>query len=147
MNTPQFEWSRAHVTQHPQPVPPIYQPEVAADAIRWIAHHDRREMWVGVPTVKAIIGARFASGIADRVLAATGFKSQLNPDMPFRPSRPNNLWFPVKGGFEARGPFSDGARRHSPQVFMSKHRAGLAALIGGLAAAVGAYFAMRPEHV
>src|SRR5262249_50312901 len=69
LNTPQFTWSRAKLPHSPQPVPPIFQPEVAADAIVWAASHPRREVMVGWPTVKAIVGNAVAPSVADRYLA------------------------------------------------------------------------------
>ena len=71
LNTPQFDWVRTRLHKHPQPVPPIYQPEVAARAIAYAAEHPRRELWVGLPTVYTILGEKFASGLMDRYLGRT----------------------------------------------------------------------------
>ncbi len=134
VNTPQFGWVKSRLPNKAQPVPPIYQPEVAADAIHWAAYHDRRELWVGVPTVKAIIGNRLAAGLLDGYLGRTGYASQ-QTDEPEDPNRPHNLWSPVPGDHGAHGRFGDRARDFSPQTWAAKHRTatwGLAA--AGLAA-------------
>ena len=96
LNTPQFTWSRAKLPRAPQPVPPIFQPEVAADAIVWAARHPRRELMVGWPTVRAIVGNAIAPGLADRYLARNGYDAQ-QTDEPVDPDRPDNLFEPVAG--------------------------------------------------
>ncbi len=120
MNTPQFDWCKVHVSRHPQPVPPIYQPEVAAEAIVWAAHHRRREVYVGLPTVIAIVGNKIAPGLADRYLAWT-YGSQLTNHV-VDPNRPNNLFKPLPGDYGAHGSFSNRAYQSSPQFWLSKHR-------------------------
>ncbi len=147
MNTPQFGWVKSRLPNKAQPVPPIYQPEVAADAIFWAAHNERREIWVGTPTVKAILGNRVAPGLLDRYLAASGFKSQ-QTDEPEDPSRPDNLWEPVAGDHGAHGTFGEEAAAASPQLWASLHRrtltvgtllaAGAAMVMGVLATRDGA---------
>lgn len=121
MNTPQFGWVKSRLPRKPQPVPPIYEPEVAAEAIHWAAHHRRRELWVGGPTVEAILGNRLAPGLLDRYLGATGYDSQ-QTDEPDDPSRPNNLWEPVPGDHGAHGTFDARATYSSPQTWASTHR-------------------------
>ncbi len=96
MNTPQFDWVKSRLPRRAQPVPPIYEPEVGAEAVYWAAYHQRRELWVGAPTVMAIIGNRIAPGLLDRYLAATGVDSQ-QTDEPEDPDRLDNLWAPVPG--------------------------------------------------
>src|SRR6266702_8174613 len=91
VNTPQFNWCRTKLPNHPRPVPPIYQPEVAAEAVYWAAHHRRREIDVGFSSVKAIAGNKLAPRLADWYLARTGYKSQQIQDMPVN-SRPDNLY-------------------------------------------------------
>jgi short-subunit dehydrogenase len=130
LNTPQFTWSRAKMPHAPQPVPPIFQPEVAADAIVWAAAHPRRELMVGWPTVKAIVGNAVAPGIADRYLAKTGYDSQ-QTDEPVDPGRADNLFEPVSGTQGAHGPFDDQARGRSLELWARTH----GGKIGGLAAA------------
>lgn len=121
MNTPQFGWVKSRLPRKPQPVPPIYQPEVAAEAIHWAAHHRRRELWVGMPTVQAILGDRVAPGLLDRYLAATGFDSQQTGE-PEDPNRPDNLWTPVAGDRGAHGTFDSRATDHSEQLWAATHR-------------------------
>ncbi len=138
MNTPQFSWCRTRLARHPQPVPPIFQPEVAARAIVWAASHNRREVYVGGPTVEAIYGQQLAPSFADRYLAKHGFESQQTSD-PVAAGRPDNLFAPVPGDFSAHGIFDDRARSFSVQSKLARHR-GVAALTGaalaGLALAV-----------
>jgi len=135
LNTPQFTWSRAKLPRSPQPVPPIFQPEVAADAIVWAAAHPRRELMVGWPTVKAILGNAIVPGLADRYLARTGFDAQ-QTDEPVDPNRLDNLFEPVPGDQGAHGPFDERSRSRSIQLPLAKHRipllAGLAALAGAI---------------
>jgi NAD(P)-dependent dehydrogenase (short-subunit alcohol dehydrogenase family) len=138
MNTPQFEWVKSRLPRKARPVPPIFQPEVAADAIFWAAHHDRRELWVGGPTVQAILADRMAPGLLDHFLAHTGYDSQQTGE-PEDPNRPDNLWRPVAGDRGAHGRFGDRAADRSPQLWAATHRRSLTlgALLGvgvGLAA-------------
>src|SRR4051794_11146327 len=88
-----------------QPVPPIYEPEVAARAIYWAAHHRRRQVNVGLPTLEAVIGNKFIPGLLDRYLGRTGFAAQ-QTDEPRDPEAPNNLWKPVAGDWGAHGTFA-----------------------------------------
>jgi short-subunit dehydrogenase len=135
VNTPQFDHCRTRMPKQPQPVPPIYQPEVAADAIAWAARTGEREVYVGAPTWKTIWGERIAPGFADRYLAKNGFKSQMT-DEPIN-GRPDNLFAPVEGDPGAHGRFEKGSRRRSPLLWLGKHRRalGAAALAGAGAAA------------
>lgn len=128
MNTPQFSWCRSKLPRHPQPVPPIYQPEVAAEMIVWASKHQRREIFVGAPTVIAIEGNKIAPGFADYFLGETGFDSQQTSE-PVRPDRPDNLFEPLAGDFGAHGIFDARAHGSSPQIWFEKHR-GVAALAG-----------------
>lgn len=142
-NTPQFGWVKSRLPNKAQPVPPIFQPEVAARAIYWAAHQRRREVFVGFPTMLAIIGDRIAPGFADRHLARSGFKSQ-QTDEPRDPSQPHNLWDPVRGDHGSHGAFDSRSRDSSVQLWISMHRraitmAGLG--LGGATAAIVA--AMR----
>jgi len=138
MNTPQFGWVKSRLPRKAQPVPPIYQPEVAADAIFWAAHNERRELWVGAPTVKAILGDRVAPGLLDRFLANMGYDAQQTSE-PEDPNRPDNLWQPVAGDHGSHGTFGDRASDRSPQLWTAIHRKSVTvgALVGiglGLAA-------------
>jgi hypothetical protein len=133
LNTPQFGWTKSRMPRKSQPVPPIFQPEVAAEAIYWAAHDDRREVYVGMPTVEAIIGDKVAPAMLDRYLARTGYEGQ-QTDEPADPNRQNNLWEPVSGDHGAHGDFDDRAAERSLQLWANMHR-GLLALAGvGIAA-------------
>jgi NAD(P)-dependent dehydrogenase (short-subunit alcohol dehydrogenase family) len=134
LNTPQFTWSRAKLPRQPRPVPPIYQPEVAADAVVWASRHPRRELRVGWPTVKAIVGNAVAPGLADRYLAANGYDAQ-QTDSPVEPGRRDNLFEPAPGDQGAHGPFDENARTRSVQLFATKHRGPLLAGASALALA------------
>ncbi|MFW5950606.1 MAG: SDR family oxidoreductase [Gemmatimonadota bacterium] len=138
LNTPQFEWVRSRLDRKPQPVPPIYQPEVAADAVHWAAHHRRRTLLVGLPTVQTVLGERLAPGALDHYLAHNGFGAQ-QTDEPESPDRADNLFEPVAGDFAARGRFDDRARSASPQLWASKNR-GRLALAGAIVAVAAAWF-------
>lgn len=138
LNTPQFEWVENRLPGQPQPVPPLYQPEVAADAIVWAADHDRDELWVGTPTVKAILGNRLVPRRLDRVLARTAWDAQMT-DEPADPDREDNVWEPVDDDrdFGAHGRFDGKARNYSPQLWVTTHRSSVAALAAGLALLAG----------
>jgi NAD(P)-dependent dehydrogenase (short-subunit alcohol dehydrogenase family) len=139
LNTPQFLWSKSRLPNQAQPVPPIFQPEVAAEALHFAAHHRRRSIDVGMPTVKAILGNKVIPGLLDRYLARTGYASQQTSE-PKDPHRPDNLWKPVPGDFGAHGPFDARARPRSAELWLSLHRraVGLAALSAVGLAALGA---------
>ena len=132
INTPQFRWEKSRLPRETQPVPPIFQPEVAAGAILHCIDHPRRELYVGWPTVKTIVGNKLSAGYVDRYLARHGYDSQQTRE-PRDPSRPYNLWEPVPGDHGAHGVFDDRARRFSWQLWASEHR-GLLALTGAVAA-------------
>jgi NAD(P)-dependent dehydrogenase (short-subunit alcohol dehydrogenase family) len=131
LNTPQFSWGRTKLPREPQPVPPIFQPEVAAEAVVWASHNPRRELWVGWPTVQAIVGNKIAPGLLDLYLARTGFDSQQTDD-PVLPDRPDNLFDPSPGDFAAHGRFDDRSKPRSLQLWATTHRRWL---LGGAAAA------------
>jgi NAD(P)-dependent dehydrogenase (short-subunit alcohol dehydrogenase family) len=138
LNTPQFGWVKSRLPRRAQPVPPIFQPEVAAEAIYFAAHHPRREFYVGAPSVAVIVGNRFVPGLLARYLADTGYDSQ-QYDGAEDPNRAHNLWQPLPGDHDAHGAFDVRAKDSSPQLWMSEHRAlitfGVAALaISGLIA-------------
>ncbi len=128
LNTPQFSWSRSKMPRKAQPVPPIFQPEVAADAIYFAAHHRRRQMLVGMPTVIAVVGNKLAPGLGDHYLARTGFESQ-QYDGQKDPGRADNLFAPADDERDhgAHGSFDDRAHARSFQLWASMHKwAGLA---------------------
>jgi short-subunit dehydrogenase len=134
MNTPQFGWSKSRMSRKAQPVPPIFQPEVAATAIEFASRHFRREWNVGLPTVEAILGQKIAPGLLDRYLGRTGYDGQLTREIE-DPGRDNNLWEPVNTDPGAHGSFSDRAHPVSWQARLSRHRRLCA--IGGLMAVAG----------
>jgi len=133
MNTPQFDWVKNRMPRRPQPVPPIYAPEVAADAIVWAARHRRREISVGASTAVAIWGNKFASALGDRYLAKTGYDSQ-QADEPDDPTRPDNLWAPVAGDHGADGRFGDRATHRSPQTWINERLPAAAMVVAAGAA-------------
>lgn len=133
LNTPQFDWCRSRLPNHPQPVPPIFEPELGAEAVFWAANHRRRELYVGLPTVVSILGTKLVPGLLDRYLGKTGYDSQQTDD-PVAPGRPDNLFEPVPGDFGARGSFTTRAHAHSPQFWATTHRTWL---LGIAAAALG----------
>lgn len=138
VNTPQFSWARSHMPYHPQPVPPIFQPEVAADAIVYAANHpQRREYWIGMNSVKAILGNRVAPGLLDRMMAEQAWSGQFT-NQPISPSRGDNLFTPVDGMHATRGIFDDRSQSYSMQAALGRHKWALA---GGAAAACLAFAA------
>jgi short-subunit dehydrogenase len=143
MNTPQFEWVKSRLPHRARPVPPIYSPEIAADAIVWASEHGRREVYVGLPTAVAIMGNKVAAGLGDRYLARTGFDSQQTREWE-DPDRQDNLWRPVDDirDFGPHGRFAARAKHRSWQLWMTEHRAAVAAMA---VAAVIAGRVLRPD--
>jgi NAD(P)-dependent dehydrogenase (short-subunit alcohol dehydrogenase family) len=141
VNTPQFNWCRSKLPKHPQPVPPIYQPEVAGEAVYWAAQHRRREVVVGFSSMKAIVGNKLVPRFADWYLARTGFRSQQDQNMPAG-ERAGNLFDPVPGG-STHGSFDERARPRSYQLWATTHRALLATTAGFVTAVLGARAARR----
>lgn len=131
MNTPQFDWARNKTGHRAQPVPPIFAPEVAARAILFAATHARREIWVGFPTVRAIVANRLFPGLLGRYLAGAGYRGQL---MAARqdPAAPGNLFAPVAGPWAADGRFRAQARHGAWEMWTSRHRDELVAVGLGL---------------
>lgn len=123
MNTPQFTWVKSRLPGLPQPVPPIYEPEVGARMVLHaaITNSPRREYWVGGSTVKAIVGQKIVPGLLDSFLGKNGYESQqrYSPDSP---DRPHNLWQPVNSGLGAHGPFDERSRTFSLETQISRHR-------------------------
>lgn len=131
VNTPQFGWVLSRLPREPRPVPPIYQPEVAARAVVYAADHPgRREYWVGETTTATLLANAVAPGLLDRYLARTGFESQ-QTHRPRDPDRPENLWRPADGpegtDHGAHGSFDARSHSRSPQVWASQHHGLLAA--------------------
>ena len=134
LNTPQFSWVKSRLPRKALPVPPIFQPEVAAEAIVWAAHHDRRSLMVGWPTVEAIVGNKIAPGLLVAYLARTGIDAQMTGE-PEDPGRSDNLWEPVDAGHDrgAHGTFDRRSSATSWQLWANMHRGWLALAGGGLA--------------
>ncbi len=124
-NTPQFDWARTRLDKKPQPMPPIFQPEVAARAIVWAAGQRRREVCVGFPAVKAIWGNKFFPSVADKVLEKDGYEGQKD-DVPLPADRPDNLFEPVDADLGSHGRFDSEARNHSRQLWLTMHRGAVA---------------------
>jgi short-subunit dehydrogenase len=128
LNTPQFGWVKSRLPRKAQPVPPIFAPEVGARAVVWAATHRRREIYVGWPTVKAILGNKLFPSLLDHFLAKTGYDSQ-QYDGSEDPNRPHNLWSPVTPPADGRGNFSDREQKWSTQLWTTLHRNAIAAAI------------------
>jgi len=136
LNTIQFNWVRSRLPHHPKPVAPIYQPEVGARAVADVADRPRRRNWIGEPTVKTVLGNRFAAGFLDTFLAKAAYSGQQAPEKS-EPMLPDNLYEPVAGDHGAHGIFDDQARTTSPQIWYTRHRGlSYAAAAGGVAASV-----------
>lgn len=129
LNTPQFGWVLNRLPQKAQPVPPIFQPEVAADAIYFAAHHPRREMLVGWSTIKAILGQKIVPGLIDRYLAKAGYDGQQTGE-PRDEAQPHNLWKPIEEDRGAHGEFDDRAAAGSPMLWVVKRKKSLALAAG-----------------
>jgi NAD(P)-dependent dehydrogenase (short-subunit alcohol dehydrogenase family) len=139
LNTPQFDHCRSKMPKHPMPVPPVYQPEVAADAVHWAAHHRRREVYVGVPTVYTILGNKIAPWLAERYLARTAVSGQQTDSPPSPENSEGNLFEPEPGDPGAHGRFDGMAHSASVQWWASRHRRALGATaVAGAATALAA---------
>jgi NAD(P)-dependent dehydrogenase (short-subunit alcohol dehydrogenase family) len=146
LNTPQFGWVKSRLPRKAQPVPPIYQPEVAAEAIVWAADHPQRELYVGWSTVKAIVGEKLVPGYIDHYLARHGYEAQQH-DGPEDPDRPDNLWAPVPGDHGAHGTFDDRAASSSLWLWLTTHRGLLgAAALAGVGGGALALALQRPRR-
>jgi hypothetical protein len=147
VNTPQFSWLVTRLPHHAQPVPPIYQPEMAARAVLYAADHpQRREYWVGTSTALTLLANAVAPGLLDRYLARTGFQSQ-QTGQPQDPNAPANLWEPADGrqghDFGAHGVFDRRSHTNDPQLWASQHHGLLAAAAAALAGGVGVAALLR----
>lgn len=137
-NTPQFQWGRTKLPRRPQPVPPIFQPEVAAKGIHWAAHHRRRELRVGFPAVKAIVGNKLFPHLADLDLVKLGYGGQMGK-LPVPDDRPDNLFEPVTADYGTHGRFDARSKAYSLQLWATTHRG----LIAGALAAGALLWAGR----
>ena len=132
INTPQFEWVRTRMPRAPRPIPPIYAPEVVANAIVHLSLHPRREVWIGGSAVRAILGQKVVGPLLDRLLARRGYTGQQGEaPVPFH--RPDNLFHPLQGDRGAHGPYLALERRHSAQAWLDLHRGQVAAVAGVVA--------------
>lgn len=138
INTPQFDWVKSRLPNRAQPVPPIFQPELAAEAIVYAARARRRSVWLGFSTLKAIVGTRIAPAIADRYLAKNGVRDQQTSERE-PGSRPDNLWAPCPGDRGAHGRFDDRAKSMSAQFALSRLRIPFALAAVGLVASFALY--------
>src|SRR5580693_4583975 len=137
VNTPQFSWVRSKLPNHPQPVPPIYQPEVAARGVVFAADHPRRrQYWVGASTAATLLANRVVPAVLDRYLARTGYGSQ-QTGQKVEPGRPDNLRQPVddSAGHDhgARGSFDNRSHDRSPQLWLSQHAGLVTGAVAGSA--------------
>ncbi len=149
LNTPQFSWVRSRLPRHPQPVPPIYQPEVAARAILFAADHPhRKQFWVGASTAATIVAQRVAPAILDRYLARTGYSSQ-QTDQRVDGERPGNLYAPRDDhdgdDHGSHGGFDDRASDRSPQLWLAQHLGPLS-VAAAAGAAAGGVLLTRHRH-
>lgn len=142
VNTPQFEVVRSRLPHHPQPVPPIYQPEVAARAIVNAAIRPRREVWVGSSVLRAIWGQRLIPGLLDRYLAHFGWDSQQSDQPQLRPNH-DNLWEPPQVDYGAHGLFDSRSKARSLQSWFSRNRRPIAGAALATMALVGAGAGVR----
>ncbi len=133
INTPQFDWTKSRLPRRAQPVPPIFQPEVAAEAILWCAARNRRELFVGLPSVGAIVMNKIMPGALDHYLAHTAHDGQQTEEAK-DPRQPENLWAPVSGDRGAHGRFDDRAKSRSPELWLAKRRPLLESICLGVVA-------------
>ncbi|HWE62088.1 MAG TPA: SDR family oxidoreductase [Chloroflexota bacterium] len=141
LNTPQFSWVKSRLSNNPQPVPPIFLPEVAAEAIYFAAHHKRRELYVGFSTIKACVANMLAPGLLDVYLARTGYQAQ-QTGQPANPNRPHNLWEALPGDHGAEGTFGSRSRSRSPALWLVEHQEQVA-LAGAAGIAVACMLVAR----
>jgi NAD(P)-dependent dehydrogenase (short-subunit alcohol dehydrogenase family) len=138
LNTPQFDHCRSKMPRHPMPVAPVFQPEVAADAVHWAAHHRRRELYVGLPAVYTILGSKLAPWLAERYLARTAVNGQQADSPPTPTNAEGNLFQSVNSSDPgAHGAFDEMAKKRSGQWWATRHRLALGAA-GALAGAAAA---------
>jgi hypothetical protein len=122
MNTPQFDWVRSRLARRPQPVPPIYQPEVGARVVRFAADHPRRRAYyVGFSTTLTVTANKLVPQLLDRYLARSGYDAQQTDEIE-DPDRPDNLFSPVPGPYGAHGRFDDRSHRRSPWTWLTRLR-------------------------
>jgi len=131
LNTPQFGWVKSRLPRKPQPVPPIYQPEIAARAILWAATHRRRELNVGFMSSAVVLANKLAPGLGDLYLSKTGYESQQYDGLA-DPDRPHNLWKPIAGDHGPYGDFGHRAATRSWHLWANTHRGLIATGLGAV---------------
>jgi short-subunit dehydrogenase len=145
VNTTQFTWTKNRMPHKVRPTGPIYQPELAAQAILLAIRDERRQVFLGMPTLEAVVGEKFIPGLLDKYLAHAAWEGAMLPQ-PADPNHRDNFWEPVPGDQGAHGPFDDQAHSVSPQLWMTRHRNGLLALAGAAVAGAGvAWWATRDD--
>ncbi len=142
VNTPQFDVVRSRLPDHPQPVPPIYQPEVIARAVRYVADHPTRELWVGWTTVKAIVGQKLVPGLLDRYLGRMGYAAQ-QTSQKVAPGRPDDVDRPLPGDRGAHGDFDARSQGWSAELWFRMNRRWIAGALAAAAAGLVGYRALR----
>jgi short-subunit dehydrogenase len=146
LNTTQFVWTKNKMGRKARPAGTIYQPEVAADAILFAAEHHRREITVGYTTVEAVVGEKIAPGLLDHYLAKVAWDGSLLPE-PVDSNQPDNFWQSVPAPRGSHGPFDDKAHRRSPQLWLTKHRLAVSAVVlAGLGIAAASRFARSTKR-
>lgn len=115
LNTPQFSWARTKMDKTPRPIVPVYQPEVAAEAVYWAAHNRRRELYVGISSAAIITANKFMAGALDHYMARSAVSGQQTAQ-PVEKGRPDNLFQPVEGDYAAHGTFDRESMGRSPQL-------------------------------
>jgi short-subunit dehydrogenase len=145
LNTPQFDWAASRMPGAPRPVAPVYEPEVAARAIVWAAKHPRRELHVGLSSIKAIVANKIAPGYLDRYLAKRAFRAQQR-DSATDPEQPVDLWHPVPGMHRLRGSFSHEAKSTCASLWLDTHRGAALGALAALGLGVFALLARRRDH-
>ncbi len=145
VNTTQFGWVKSRLPNRAKPLGKIFQPEVAAEAIHWAAHHRRRELYLGMPSVESIVANKVAPGLLDRYLGRTGYKGQ-QTSQPKDPDQPDNLWNPVPGDHGAHGQFDAQAHRRSSEFWFAKNRNWIGGIAAGCALAAAALFLTRRKN-
>ena len=144
INTPQFDWALNKMGRKAKPVAPIFQPEVPARAILFAATNHRRDIWLGIPTIKAILANRIAPGLIDRYLARTGYSGQLS-DQRLPADAPSNLFEPVPGDYGAHGRFDSRATDSTWTMFTDRHRTAFWAGAAGLVGLLGLHLLARKK--
>jgi len=145
VNTTQFGWVKSRLPNQAKPLGKIFQPEVAADAIHWAAHHRRRELYLGMPSVDSIVANKIAPGLLDNYLGRKGYKGQQTSE-PRNPDQQDNLWNPVPGDHGAHGEFDAQAHRHSSEFWFAKNRNWLTGIAAGCVLATAGFFLMQRKR-